>query len=651
MCGILGYVAKTTVRHEKGSMILNAMKESLQHRGPDKGGIWLDEQMGVGLGHRRLSILDLSDAGDQPMISSSGRFVITFNGEIYNFQDLRAELDSLSVTPGWRGHSDTEVLLAGIEHWGLKTALQKSNGMFALALLDRKEKSLFLARDRMGEKPLYYGWQGGTFLFASEIKALKHHPAWRGKIDHGALTLYMRHSYIPSPYSIYKGISKLAQGTFLRLDFAKKEQQPLIPEPFWSLQDAVFNGMKDPFLGDEKEAVDELERLLLDAVGKQMIADVPLGVFLSGGYDSSLITALMQAQSTKPVKTFTIGFQESRYDEAPYAKAVAKHLGTDHSELYVTYDDALNVIHHLPLIYDEPFADSSQIPTLLLSKMAKKHVTVALTGDGGDELMRGYQKHYERTFKIWKYISKCPIKFRMKLASFFEKTDEKSLNRAFSFLRFIFPDIVDNQTIGYRLRQLGQAGSINIFSHYYRYMVSVCKIPEALLHKPHDPKTLYDEIDPGFWGDDYNALMLYMDEMTYLPDDLLVKVDRASMAVSLETRMPMLDHRVVEFIWRLPDKFRWRNGISKWALRQIARKYIPAILLERPKKGFSVPVADWLRGSLLDWTEETLSEKNLRKQALFNTDIIRNAWQEHHKEKKDRINILWPVLMAKELRE
>lgn len=541
-------------------------------------------------------------------------------------------MEALNVAPKWRGHSDTEVLLAAVEHFGLQRALQKSIGMFALALWDKKEQVLFLARDRMGEKPLYYGWQGKTFLFGSELKSLQKHPAWIGEIDSGALTLYVRHSYVPGPYSIYQGIAKLPQGTILRVDINNDAQHTQQPESYWSLHDVVCKGIENPFAGDEKEAVDELERLLLAAVARQMTADVPLGAFLSGGYDSSLITALMQAQSARPVKTFSIGFHESGYNEAPYAKAVAEHLGTEHTELYATPQDAIDLIDQLPSVYDEPFADSSQIPTLLLSKMTKKYVTVALTGDGGDELMRGYQQRYNKTVTLWNFFDSIPSGAR--------KVAGNIMGHApLSF-----------KTVGHRARQIGRAALFSDFPHYYRYMVSVCKTPEKILLMPFETRTFYDDIDLTHGLNlDYNKLMLYIDSMTYLPDDLLVKTDRAAMSVSLETRIPLLDHLVVELIWSLPDKFRWRDGISKWALRQIAYRYIPKHLLERPKKGFSVPIADWIKGPLHNWAERILDVNILQQQGIFQIEQVQALWNEHIAQQKNRINFLWPLLMANKI--
>ncbi|CAK8717269.1 Asparagine synthetase [glutamine-hydrolyzing] 1 [Candidatus Electrothrix gigas] len=467
------------------------------------------------------------------------------------------------------GGSDTEVLLAAIEHWGLRDALQKSIGMFALALWDKKERVLYLARDRMGEKPLYYGRQGKTFLFGSELKALRAHPAWAGTIDRGALCLYVRYGYIPAPYSVYQDINKLTQGTILRLDVHKGPVQHLTPEPYWSLADVVRAGAENPFSGDEREAVDELERLLLDAVGKQMVSDVPLGAFLSGGYDSSLITALMQAQSTKPIKTFSIGFHEQGYNEAPHAKAVAEHLGTEHTELYVTPEQAMEVIPELPHLYDEPFADSSQIPMYLLAKMTREHVTVALSGDGGDELMRGYGR-YDRAVQPWEKLCRIPPTARRAAGKVLLSVPAAVWDFAFSWLAPLFRQYAGNDPFSEKMAKMGTSLCQPDFVSFYQYKISKYKEPEQIVLHSKEPWSLFDEVrSDAHFHQDADIAMLFIDAMMYLPDDILVKVDRAAMGVSLETRIPLLDHRIIEFVWTLPDRFRWRPGFNKWALRQV----------------------------------------------------------------------------------
>ena len=648
MCGITGFFDFT---HKSNLSILTKMTDTLIHRGPDDSGyeLFKTDQVMIGLGHRRLSIIDLSPEGRQPMTSVSGRYVICFNGEIYNFQDIRAELESLGLAANWRGHSDTEVLLAAIENWGLKKALQKSIGMFALALWDKKEQALFLARDRMGEKPLYYGWQGKTFLFGSELKALRVHPSWVGEVDRGALCLYMRHGYIPAPYSIHQGIRKLTQGTILRLDSRKGERQDSQPEPYWSLLDVVRQGQKDPFPGDEKEAVDELERLLLDAVGKQMVSDVPLGAFLSGGYDSSLITALMQAQSTRPVKTFSIGFHEQGYNEAPYAKAVAKCLGTDHTELYVSPEQAMKVIPELSHLYDEPFADSSQIPTYLLAKMTREYVTVALSGDGGDELMRGYGR-YDRAIAPWNKMQRIPVRLRNLIGNVIRKIPAPMIDDYFKWLGLLVKNYASSDPLSEKIKKVGDAFSLPDFISYYQYKISVYKNPEQIVRNAIEPPNLFDFISSNKLFDDNDIAMLFADSMTYLPDDILVKVDRAAMGASLETRIPFLDHRVVEFIWSLPSRYRWRPGYSKWALRQVLYKYVPKDLLDRSKQGFGVPVGDWIKGPMHDWAFAHLfSEKN-RRQDFFDNDIVKQTWEQHQRGDYDRQGLLWEMLSMESMK-
>lgn len=644
MCGIAGFLDFTC---RSNTNILKQMTDTLVHRGPDGSGyeIFKTDQTIIGLGHRRLSIIDLSPHGKQPMASPSGRYILSYNGEIYNFQDIRTELENLGQAPNWRGHSDTEVLLAAIECWGLTKALQKSVGMFALALWDKKEQALFLARDRMGEKPLYYGWQGNTFLFGSELKALKSHPVWAGEVDREALCLYMRHGYIPAPYSVYQGIKKLTQGTLLRIDSHKSSNQGLFPKPFWSLRDTVLSGMQNPFQGDEREAVDELERLLLDAVGKQMVSDVPLGAFLSGGYDSSLITALMQAQSTRSVKTFSIGFHEQGYNEAPHAKAVAEHLGTNHTEMYVTPQQGMDIIPSLPQLYDEPFADSSQVPTCLLAKMTRDHVTVALSGDGGDELMRGYAR-YDQALQLWRGMERIPRKIRSAIGKNVKNAPAFLLDSLLFWSKPLLDRYVVYGQISDKIFKACDAFIQPDFYAFYKHLVSLWNEPENLVVNGHEPQTCFDSIGQDFLFKNSELGMIYLDSLTYLPDDILVKVDRAAMGVSLETRIPFLDHRVVEFIWSLPTNFRWRAGTSKWALREVLYRYIPKEIMDRPKQGFAVPIDSWLRGPIKGWADHILSREKMQKHGLFNSEIIEHTWKQHLSGNYQRQNRLWSVLMA-----
>lgn len=598
------------------------MADAIFLRGPDGGGEWTDREKKINIVHRRLSVLDLSLLGHQPMHSACTRYVIAFNGEIYNHLHLRTQLEQSTTAPTWRGHSDTETLLACFSAWGIEKTLQATVGMFAIALWDRQEKILTLARDRMGEKPLYWGWQDGVLLFGSELKALKVHPAFKAEIDRNALALFLRHNYIPAPYSIYKGIEKLKAGHYvnIRLDGRSAfTQEP--PKAYWHMNTAIEAGLANPFTGSDQQAVDALEQQLTQSIGDQMLADVPVGAFLSGGIDSSTIVALMQKQSSKPVCTFTIGFEEAGYNEAVHAKAVGSHLGTEHTELYVRPEDALAVIPRLPHIYCEPFADSSQIPTFLVSQLAKRHVTVALSGDAGDELFAGYNP-YQFAPQLWQRISALPLPLRRMAA------------RRLSGLPV--PEKLD------KLLDVLDASSREDF---YRNLVSHWKHPEQLVIGAHEPATLLNT--PYAWPatDCFEHWMMAMDAQTYMTDDILVKVDRAAMANSLETRVPMLDHRVVELAWRMPLSLKIRDGKGKWLLREVLYRHVPREMIERPKKGFSIPLAAWLRGPLREWAEALLDSQRLHQEGYFEAAPIRRKWQEHLSGKRDHSRLLWSVLM------
>ena len=633
MCGIAGYWDKNGA----DASIVERMAMQIRHRGPDDAGVWIDEEPGLALAHRRLSIVDLSPAGHQPMVSPCGRFILVYNGEIYNHRDLRAELEDEGGHFDWRGHSDTETLLAGLRHWGVEGTLKRLNGMFAFALWDKAERNLFLARDRMGEKPLYYGCSGETFLFGSELKSLSAHPHWKGDVDRNALTLYMRHNCVPTPWSIYQGISKLPAAHFVVV----REAGQVVSEPqcYWDLRQIATSSSADAN-GSQEEFIDELDKLLRDAVGRRMTADVPLGAFLSGGFDSSTVVALMQAQSARPVKTFTIGFHEKDYNEAEHAKAVAKHLGTDHTELYVTPEEAMAVIPRLPAIWDEPFSDSSQIPTLLISELARQHVTVSLSGDGGDELFCGYSR-YTQGYQIWKTMRLLPVPMRRALGGLLQAIPGAPLESLVRFLpkRFQIPHLAD------RLPKLAAVVKEDSGELYYRQLVSHWKDPAKVVRSGVEPLTLFDmpERLPKLPG--LREYMMYLDSMTYLPDDILTKVDRASMAVSLEARVPLLDHRVVEFSWRTPTSLKYRDGKGKWLLREVLYRYIPRELMERPKMGFGVPIDAWLNGPLREWAEELLNEKRLREEGFFDPVPIRKMWQEHVTGQRRWHYYLWDVLM------
>jgi asparagine synthase (glutamine-hydrolysing) len=637
MCGITGVWSVTDFALSREA--LPRMTAAIARRGPDDAGHWFDEAAGIALGHRRLSIVDLSPAGHQPMVSASGRYQIIFNGEIYNHVALRRELEQGGQRFEWRGHSDTETLLAGIEVWGFEATLKRCIGMFAMALWDRETRSLQLARDRLGEKPLYYGWQGQHFFFASELSALKAHPAFKPVLNPQAIALMMRHNYIPSPYSIYQGIAKLTPGTTLLVSPAHRDATPT---PYWRAYDAVANGLADPFTGSPAEAVDALESLLMDAVGQQMMADVPLGAFLSGGVDSSAVVALMQAQSDRPVQTFTIGFNEAGYNEAVHAKAVAKHLGTQHTEWYVTPQDALNVIPKLPGMYSEPFSDSSQIPTFLVSQLARRQVTVSLSGDGGDELFGGYNR-YTQTHRLWSTISRLPIPLRKLAAAGITSLSPSHWNALASPLMAILPAKYQHRNIGGVAHKGAGVLACKSVDAIYHTAVSHWN-PADLLFNGAEPLTTIT--DPHSMPPcDAIHRMMALDTISYLPGDILCKVDRAAMAVSLESRVPLLDHRVVEFAWSLPLEMKLRDGVGKWPLREVLYRHVPKSLIERPKMGFGIPIDDWLRGPLKDWAEALLDEKRLREQGLFKPELIRWKWAEHQSGKANWQYQLWDVLM------
>lgn len=568
------------------------------------------------------------------MVSASGRHVIAFNGEIYNHLDIREELgDHL-----WRGHSDTETLLAAFDRWGVEKTLRRAVGMFAFALWDCDTRTLTLARDRVGEKPLYYGWQNGVFLFGSELKALRQHPAFEGEVGREGLVLYLRFCYIPAPHSIYKGIHKLAPGNLLQV--LGGGRQLLEAVPFWSLNDIVVRGQHALFEGSDTEAVDALEAHLLDAVRLQQIADVPLGAFLSGGIDSSAIVALMQAQSSRPVRTFTIGFQESGYNEAEHAKAVARHLGTDHTELYVAPAQAQAVIPLLATLYDEPFADSSQIPTYLVSQLARERVTVSLSGDAGDELFGGYNRYAWAT-----RILQCPGYLRRLLAHGLTVLSPSVLNRLCSLLVPLLPKSTRFELPGDKAHKLAGVIGAESQAAIYRGLVSTWPAPEEIVLGSEEPASVVD--DPSHWeiASEFEHRMMYVDTISYLPDDILVKVDRASMGVSLEVRIPFLDHRVIEFAWRLPLSMKIRHGQGKWLLRQVLYRYVPRELIERPKTGFAVPLDRWLRGALREWAEELLAEKRLKDDGFFDPVPVREKWAEHLSGRRNWQYHLWDVLM------
>lgn len=638
MCGFTGYFDFSTWgSSESASKTLRQMSDEIVARGPDDFGIWYDCDAGIGLAHRRLAILDLSPAGHQPMTSHTGRYVIAFNGEIYNHLDLRKQLEKVGSAPLWRGHSDTESLLAGFATWGIQATVDRCIGMFAFAVWDRECRVLTLGRDALGEKPLYYGWQGtgerACFLFGSDLKALKLHPSFSAEIDRGSLCLLMRHNYIPAPYSIYQGIHKLQPGCLLSV--SRESPAPEV-RAWWSATEAASRGIIQPFVGSPSEAVNTLKGLLRDAVSKQMMADVPLGAFLSGGIDSSTVVALMQSQSPRAVRTFSIGFHEKGYNEAEYANSIAKHLGTDHTELYITPDQALAVIPKLPSLYSEPFADSSQIPTFLVSQLARQHVTVSLSGDGGDELFCGYTR-YQMTAGLWDKVSCVPRLLRRLTAMMITAVPPRAWDKLGSILPM--------SHVGDRLHKGAMLLGSTSVDDLYRGMVSHWRDPANVVLMGSEPSTALTRACSELKDLDNVERMMALDMLSYLPDDILTKVDRAAMGVSLETRVPFLDRRVVEFAWSLPLNYKLHHGVSKWPLRQVLYEYVPRKLIERPKMGFGVPIDKWLRGPLRDWAESLLNESRLRQEGFFNPQPIRQKWSEHLSGQRNWQYHLWDVLM------
>ena len=633
MCGIAGIFGY----HDPDlSVTVSKMVEAIRYRGPDDSGIWCDTSYGLALGHARLSILDLSPEGHQPMLSSSGRYVLSYNGEIYNFSELRPELERAGAR--FRGHSDTEVMLAAFEMWGLEKSIQRFVGMFAFALWDRVERHLSLVRDRMGEKPLYYGWCGESFLFGSELKALCVHPSWCGDINRGVLASYMRYGYVPLPHSIYQGICKLLPGTWFKISADDQPGHMPVPITYWSAREVAMQGPLTD-LSDAAATV-ALDSLLRQAVGRQMISDVPLGAFLSGGIDSSIIVALMQCQSSGPVRTFSIGFNESDYDEARYAKLVAAHLGTDHTELYLSAEEALDVIPRLSKIYDEPFGDSSQIPTHLLAALARKHVTVALSGDGGDELFGGYNRYFWGR-SIWNRIGSVPQGFRHGVGRMMTALSPTAWDRIGTLL----PRRLRQPTLGDRIHKLASIIDVDGPDELYIRLVSQHWEPDSLIVGADETPIWADAEAAALCRSDFTERMMFHDLVGYLTDDILTKVDRAAMAVSLETRVPLLDHHLVEFTWRLPLAMKIRDGQGKWLLRQVLDRYVPRELIDRPKQGFGIPLDTWLRGPLREWAEELLDEHRLRHEGYLHPASIRKKWNEHLSGKRNWQHWLWNVLM------
>ncbi|ALJ28591.1 asparagine synthetase [Stenotrophomonas acidaminiphila] len=629
MCGLAGILqSQARLQEAELTALAGAMGDALAHRGPDDRGVWVDAAAGVALAHRRLSILDLSPLGHQPMRSSDGRYWLAYNGEIYNFTALRAELEPLGHRFG--GHSDTEVLLAAVVQWGLEATLRRCNGMFAIALWDRREQRLSLARDRVGKKPLYYGWAGDTLVFGSELKALWRHPAFDNGIDRDALTLLLRLDYIPAPHCIHERAFKLMPGRVLHLDAAAVAAGAAAHRPaqaqvaYWDARERMAACLAAPFAGSEAEAADALDGQLRQAVALRMVADVPVGVFLSGGTDSALVASLMQAQSAAPVHSFSIGFEDSDHDEAPLASEVATHLGCDHTELYVSGADALAVVPELPAMFDEPFADASQVPTALVARLARRGVTVALSGDGGDELFFGYTR-YQRALRNWRALQCVPAPLRRWLGRHAHAQGEASRAGGLAAL-------------------LAEAGATGI-GDVYRNRISRWRDPAAVVRGAHEPATFYSLPDPLQGRGGAADAMMLADFTTYLADDLLCKVDRTSMAASLEARAPLLDWQVAEFAWSLPLDIKLRDGITKYLPKQVLRRYLPDAMVFRGKRGFGAPVTQWLRGDLRDWAGDLLDPRRLRQDGVFEEAAVSALWQRFGQGERKWHTHLWNVLM------
>ena len=642
MCGLTGFWSPKTFL--ESSSIIESMTQTLFHRGPDAGSTWFDVSAGIAFGHRRLAVLELSENGAQPMHSACGQYVLIFNGEIYNHLSLRSELSKQGIVLQWRGHSDTETLLACFSVWGVKKTLQRCVGMFAFALWDKKERCITIARDRFGEKPLYYGWVGSgceqTFVFCSELKALRAHPCFNNPVNRGALSLYLMHCVVPAPHSIYENIYKLLPGSILTLRSDNFAERVVHTEPYWKLSDVVQQGMAD-LVPSEQEALSLLDSTLQESVALQAEADVPLGAFLSGGVDSSIIVAMMQVQSDRPIQTFTVGFDEAGFDESPHALAVAKHLGTDHHEIRVTSKDARDVIPLLPHLYDEPFSDSSQIPTYLVCKAARQNVTVVLSGDAGDELFGGYNRYFWAG-NIWNKIAWLPPALRQVLG----KSIQQVPIEAWDQLGCKIPGTYGVARLGDKAHKLAyRMKTVKSLDDLYKSLVTEWPANMEIVKGDNHLASQLDNHELVAGLSDAEHRMMLWDTLTYLPDDILTKVDRAAMGVSLETRVPFLDHRVAELAWRLPLNMKIRDGVGKWALRQVLYKYVPKELIERPKAGFSIPVGQWLRGPLRDWAEALLDERRLEQEGYLKSAPIREIWSQHLSGRHDWTVRLWIVLM------
>jgi asparagine synthase (glutamine-hydrolysing) len=634
MCGVVGFWAARAFPFEPAAE-LRKMAAALAHRGPDDEGTFWDGAAGIGLGHRRLSIIDLSAEGHQPMESASGRYVIVFNGEVYNFRAIRAELEGGAGAPSFRGHSDTEVMLAAIETFGVVRAVERFVGMFAFALWDRRERRLHLVRDRLGVKPLYYGFAGGRLVFGSELNALAVSHGFSRDIDPSALAAYLRYGYVPSPHGIYRAVRKVAPGSVVT--FRAPEPAAAEHVRYWSAADVATQGIRSPLACSDDEAIRELERLIDDAVGLRMVADVPLGAFLSGGVDSSTVVARMQALSARPVRTFSIGFADANYDESRAAEAVARHLGTDHTALTVTDEEVLPLVPKMAEVYDEPFADSSQLPTYVVSQLARKDVTVALSGDGGDELFGGYNRHVWGP-RLWAALRRVPVPARRAVRAALFRLSPEQWDRVFAALGPAAPRV---RLAGNKVHKLSGALLASSVGEMYRTLASRWDNPGALLVS--QAEEARNPLLDARLETASDSMMLW-DAVSYLPDDIMTKVDRASMAVSLEAREPLLDHRLFEFAWRLPREMKIRDGETKWLLRRVLYRSVPEGLVNRPKMGFAVPIGQWLRGPLREWAEELLRPSALAIEGLLDGNRVQGAWREHLSGRRNLGEELWTII-------
>ena len=641
MCGITGFWdSRHQLNPESRGQIAHSMGLTLQTRGPDSHGIWQHSYNGLVFSHRRLSIVDLSPTGHQPMVSHSGQTIVSFNGEIYNTSELRQELQDHGIC--FRGTSDTKVIVEGCEYWGVLKTAQKLWGMFAFSVWCEKTQRLYLVRDRVGKKPLYWGWINDTLFFGSQLKSFYKHPHWHGVIDQQALALYLRYNYVPTPYSIFRNIHKAEAGHVITIG----QDKSVDAHPFWQLEQVVKQAEQNPFIGNDAEAISVTDELLRDTVKRRMMADVSLGAFLSGGVDSSLITALMQAQSTQPIKTFSIGFHEPEFNEAHHAKIVAEHLKTDHTELYLHAREAATIVPTIADWCDEPFADSSQIPTYLVSKLARGTVTVSLSGDGGDELFAGYNR-YHGGYRIWKRISALPYFMRRGISKSIQKFSPELWQRWAQ----VIPTQYRPPHFGNKMHVLATMMNNKSQAGFYKMCVDVWSQPDKLLKSPIDcPLHFIDTVDTTFLNHPVKK-MQYWDILTYLMDDIMTKVDRASMAVSLEARSPFLDHRIIELSWQLPMVMKIRHGQGKWILRQVLNHYVPQSLIDRPKMGFGVPIGEWLKSDLKDWAGDLLNPQRLHDENIFNPHVITQHFNDHVRGQRDWKYKLWNILMFQQWRE